>query len=548
MPRKLWLRAAFIAAFLAAVTYLFVESTALDPAQQVRTLQAINALNRADAELDRNLFLTRSGMRLHYDSLNRAVAELYRQLEALSFGSDTTARTFPDEMIRQFEVIRANVAHKEELVEQFKSSNALLRNSWAYFTVRSHEVSRRNATSPGSEEFTATIGQLPSVMLRVLRSPHGEAKDNANALLDHLEKMAVPKHLTLAVNSMLLHGRLILNLSPGLDSTLKNLLALPTTTLINLLRNSYIKHQHRIEERAKRHRVLLYVVSVLLLAYLIYLFYRLQASARDLFRVNEGLVEQIAERRRAEGEAHELQTELAHVHRLSTMGEMATGLAHELNQPLAAITSYAQGCVQRMRLRKTKPDEMIDIMNKISLEAKRAASIIHRLRSLARKRAPRQVRINVNAAIREIAGLLEAEAHRHHVRIALDLSNPLPKVMADTIEIQQIVLNLMRNGMEAMEEDVSAPRDLTIRTERKENNFIKVAVQDSGHGIPPEILERIFDPFYTTKLSGLGLGLSICRSIVEGHGGRLWATSDADTRTTFFFTLPIAEEDPHDNV
>ena len=450
MSRRAWLRAAVIAALLGAVTYLFVESTAPDSAQEVRTLQAMNALDRIDAELVRNLFLTRSGLRLHYDSLNRAVAGLYRQLETLPFGNDGAAQRFPDELIPRFEAVRANVAHKEDLVERFKSGNALLRNSWAYFTARGHEISRRNAILPVSDEFTAAISQLSPVMLRVLRSPHGEAKEIANAQLDRLEQMAVPKHLTLSLNSMVLHGRLILNLSPDLDSTLKALLATPTTTLIDSLRNSYLKHQNRIEERAKRHRTLLYLVSVLLLVYLIYLFYRLQAGARALSRVNEGLVEQIAERKRAEDEARELQTELAHVHRLSTMGEMATGLAHELNQPLAAITSYAQGCVQRLRLRKAKSDEMLDAMDQISLEAKRAASIIRRLRSFARKETPRRARIDVNAAIRETAGLLGAEAHRHGVTIALDLEKPLPKVMADTIQIQQIILNLIRNGMEAM--------------------------------------------------------------------------------------------------
>ncbi len=543
MLRGSWLRLTFITGLLATVTYLFVQSTALDPAQHLGTLQTMNALNRIDAELNRNVLLARNGLLLNYDPLNRAVADLYRQLERLPFGKDAaTAKGFPDEIGRQFEAVRAAVARKDELVERFKSGNALLRNSWAYFTDRSYALGRRDAARPGSDEIAAAIGALSSAMLRILEDPVGETRQAANVHLDRLAEVAAPADLTSSLESVMRHGRLILNLSPDLDRTLRELLTTPAGPLIDTLRNAYLEYHHRLERNAENHRILLYGLSVLLLIYLVYLFYRLQAGARALSGVNEGLIRQIAERKHAEREARVLHTELAHVHRLSTMGEMATGLAHELNQPLAAITSYAQGCVQRLRAKKAKPEEMLDTMDKIAAEAKRAGGIIRRVRSFARKDNPRLALIDANAAIRETADLLGAEAHRRGVAIKLNLANPLPMVMADTIQVQQTVLNLMRNGIEAMDETVPAPPQLTIRTSKNGSDAILVTVEDNGHGIPPETLEHIFDPFFTTKESGLGLGLPICRSIVEAHGGRLWATCDAGNGTVFKFTLPIDEE------
>lgn len=547
MSRGYWVRLIFVTGLLATVTYLFAQSTALDPAQHLRTLQTMNALNRIDAELNRNVLLARNGLLLHYDPVNRAVAGLYRHLELLPFGNEVAApKEYPDEIGRQFEAVRANVARKDELVERFKSSNALFRNSWAYFTDRSYALGRRNAARPGSDEVTATIGALSSAMLRVLKDPVGETRQTANAHLDRLGEMVVPADQTSSLDSVMRHGRLILDLSPDLDRTLRELLTTPTGMLIDNLRNAYLEYHHRLERNAKTHRVLLYGLSVLLLIYLVYLFYRLQAGARTLAKVNEGLVGQIAERKHAEHEARVLQTELAHVHRLSTMGEMATGLAHELNQPLAAITSYAQGCVQRLRSRKAKPEEMLDTMDKIAAEARRAGGIIRRVRGFVRKESPRWALVDANAAIRETADLLGAEAHRRGVTIKLDLADSLPMVMADTIQIQQTVLNLMRNGIEAMDENGSVPH-LTIRTSKNGSDAILVTVEDNGHGIPVETLEHIFDPFFTTKENGLGLGLPICSSIIEAHGGRLWATCDAENGTIFTFTLPIDNEGHDDN-
>ena len=270
----------------------------------------------------------------------------------------------------------------------------------------------------------------------------------------------------------------------------------------------------------------------------------LEEAKSDLERrVEERTAElknEITERKRTDEKTLHLQEELAHVDRLSVMGEMAAGLAHEINQPLAAVVNFAQGCVRRLRSGKTKPGELLDALEQISVQAGRAGEIIHRIRGFVGKEEPRMASVDVNAAIREATGLLEFEAREHAVTLNVDLANPLPKVRGNTIQIQQIILNLARNGMEAMSENGSTPRLLTIRSSATKSGTVEIAVHDNHYGVSTESLELLFESFLTTKTGGLGLVLSICRSIVESHGGRLWVTTDGVNDTAFRFTLPVA--------
>ena len=252
------------------------------------------------------------------------------------------------------------------------------------------------------------------------------------------------------------------------------------------------------------------------------------------------LKNEITEHKRTGEKTMQLQEELAHVDRLSVMGEMAAGLAHEISQPLAAVVNFAQGCVRRLRSGKTKPDELLDALKQISVQAERAGEIIHRIRGFVGKEEPKMTSVDVNAAIREATGLLEFEAREHAVTLNLDLANPLPKVRGNTIQIQQVILNLAHNGMEAMSENGSTPRLLTIRSSATKSGAVEIAVHDNQYGVSTESLELMFKSFLTTKTGGLGLGLSICRSIVESHGGRLWVTTDGVNDTAFRFTLPVA--------
>lgn len=253
-----------------------------------------------------------------------------------------------------------------------------------------------------------------------------------------------------------------------------------------------------------------------------------------------GISEDITERKRTEDDARRHHNELAHFGRVSIMGEMATSLAHELNQPLTVISGCAQLALDKLRLARDDPEELRDSLKQAAEQAERANEIIRRVRNFVQKADQEREAINVNETVRDVFNLLRSDAREHGVAIRLELPDNLPTVMADPIQIQQVVVNLAHNGIEAISESASTSRILTIRTSTPGNATVEVAVHNSGKAIPPEHLEHMFDPFFTTKVGGLGMGLSISRTIVEAHGGNLWATSAPKTGTVFHFTLPNA--------
>jgi C4-dicarboxylate-specific signal transduction histidine kinase len=251
---------------------------------------------------------------------------------------------------------------------------------------------------------------------------------------------------------------------------------------------------------------------------------------------------QFIERRRAEDALHHAQAELTHVTRVMTMGELASSIAHEINQPLAGVTTNANAAFRW--LARGPPDlaEARACLQRIIRDGQRAGEVIARMRAFVRKAAPQKVRLALHDVIAEVLALADAELRRHGVALHTDLTAGLPLVLGDRIQLQQVLLNLLLNGMDAIRGVTDCPRVLIVRSQKEEANAIRVAVEDAGVGIAPQDLERIFTPFYTTKPGGLGLGLVISRSIIEAHGGRLWATPNEPRGTVFQFTLPSGDE------
>jgi two-component system sensor kinase FixL len=246
----------------------------------------------------------------------------------------------------------------------------------------------------------------------------------------------------------------------------------------------------------------------------------------------------VTDRTRLKEEARQRESELAHALRVTTLGEMAAGLAHELNQPLSAIVSYARGCVRRLQSGKSQVADLLRAMEQIAAQGLRAGEILQRYRSLIRSGTPKREPSDVNALVREATRFVASEARRNHVKLQLNLATKLPRVDLDGVLIEQVILNLLRNGLDAMNGEGS--NELNIQTSATPAG-IEVRVRDTGVGIPAAIHERVFDAFFTTKQAGLGMGLSISRSIVEAHGGRLWLTANSDRGVTFHFSLPAAE-------
>jgi PAS domain S-box-containing protein len=250
----------------------------------------------------------------------------------------------------------------------------------------------------------------------------------------------------------------------------------------------------------------------------------------------------VTERRQAEAEAQQARQELAHLTRVSTMGELAGSLAHELNQPLTAILSNAQAAQRFLNATPPNVGEVKEILKDIADEDRRAAEVIVRLRAMLKKGDAQTQPQDVNEVIHEVLGIMRSDLVVRHVAAESCLRAGLPRVGADRIQLQQVLLNLIMNACDAMTDNSPGDRRLTISTEFVDAGLVQVAVADRGSGFAPEKLGRIFEPFRTTKPNGLGLGLPICRSIISAHGGRLWATNNTDRGATVRFTLNALEE------
>jgi len=253
----------------------------------------------------------------------------------------------------------------------------------------------------------------------------------------------------------------------------------------------------------------------------------------------------LTERKRAEAETREserryrqIEMELAHANRVATMGQLTASIAHEVKQPIAATVSNAQAGLRWLRRESPDLQEVREALACIVKDGKRAGDVVGRIRDLIQKAPPRKDRFDFNGAIRELIELTRSEVVKNGVSVQTELMDNLPLIDGDRVQLQQVVLNLIINAVEAMSGLIDGPRELLISTGRAETGGVRVAVRDSGPGLAPAALERLFEAFYTTKPNGLGLGLSICHSIIEGHGGRLWASANVPRGTTFQFTLP----------
>ena len=255
-----------------------------------------------------------------------------------------------------------------------------------------------------------------------------------------------------------------------------------------------------------------------------------------------GTVVDVTERKQAEDEherLRQLEADLAHMNRVSMMGELAASLAHEIKQPITAAVLDADTCMEWLARDQPNLDEARQAASRIILDVTRASEIIGRVRSLYTKSEPQRELIRVNEIIREMIGLLGGETRRHSISIQTDLADDLPPINADRVQLQQVLMNLMLNAIDAMKGRDDAG-ELTVKSQLDSNEQVLISVSDTGPGLPSGHAEKIFDAFFTTKSQGTGMGLSISRSIIESHGGRLWASAESEEGATFQFTLPSA--------
>jgi C4-dicarboxylate-specific signal transduction histidine kinase len=267
---------------------------------------------------------------------------------------------------------------------------------------------------------------------------------------------------------------------------------------------------------------------------------KVQERTAELAKANDELRGEINERQHAEEALQKSQAELAHVSRLMTLGELTASISHEVNQPLAAVVTNGQICLRLLALETPRPDEMRATVERIVRDANRASEVIQRIRALAKRSEPQMVSLDINEVIREAIPLVQREVFNHGVSLRTELASALPSVLGDRVQLQQVVINLLMNGVEAMAPITDRPREILIRSQQHEAGQVHVAVLDSGIGIDAETAEQLFSAFFTTKPSGMGMGLSISRSIIRAHGGRLWVSPNPDHGAAFQFTVPTS--------
>jgi PAS domain S-box-containing protein len=252
------------------------------------------------------------------------------------------------------------------------------------------------------------------------------------------------------------------------------------------------------------------------------------------------IIEDITERKRAEVAWHDARDALSRATRLTIMGELSASIAHEVNQPLAAIITNGQACERFLGFSPPDLDEVKDAVGEIVRDGRRASEVLKRIRAMSKNTAPERGQVDVNHAIAEVLALTRDELQRHRVAVQADLRSKLPTITADRVQLQQVVLNLVMNGIDAMRAVTDRPRILTVRSQLDDQGNIVVNVADSGVGLDPANRDRIFESFFTTKPEGMGMGLAISNTIIEAHHGRLWAESGSPFGAVFGFTLPLA--------
>src|ERR1700757_2568745 len=266
---------------------------------------------------------------------------------------------------------------------------------------------------------------------------------------------------------------------------------------------------------------------------------KVQERTAELKRANEQLQLEIAEREAAQEGLIRAQAEIARIARVTTMGELAASIAHELNQPLGGIVTSGDACLRWLAPKPPNLDEGRQAVEAIIRDGTRASSVLVRIRGLLRRGERLRERLEINDIIREVIALSDGELRRNGVSLRTEMPGNLPPVVVDRVLLQQVILNLMMNAVEAMRAVSDRVRVLRIRTEEQSSGNIVVLVQDSGVGLDPKHSSRMFEAFYTTKMEGIGMGLAISRSIIEAHGGRLWAVANDGPGSIFRFTLPI---------
>ncbi len=626
------------ALLLTLLTWLLLSGINTNASAYAETQRAFDDFALAEASIGRDVLQARAGLLGNYDVL--AEAEEAMESAASRIRLHVEAANLDPKPV---EALAAAVGQYEDLIERFKTGNSLLQNSLSYVG----QLSTDPAFGALGDQFAPSATALAAAVLRLAGDSSPESAKSLQQHINGFEAQAPTGGLEgEAAHALLAHARLLSDLLPEVDQTLRALVAAPSRQPFEETRELLARAQAAFEVTAQRFRVLLYAVSLGLLVIALRLGQRLwtrtlrirrlvdaniigifiweldgriieandaflrmvgydhadivsgrvrwteltppewldrdergwlpelkvtgslQPFEKEYFRKdgsrvpvligvatfeeggNQGVafVLDLTERKRAEEALRQLGSDLAHMNRLSVMGELTASLAHEVTQPIAAARNYALAALNFLDQQPPDLDEVKKALGSVLGAADRSDEIIERIRDHIKKAPPRKAHFDLNQAVDEVIVLARSAITRNGVSVQTLLAEGLTPVQGDRVQLQQVVLNLILNAVEAMGSVEAGTRELLISTEQNQAKEVLVAVRDSGPGIGPENLERVFEAFYTTKASGMGMGLSICRSIIDAHGGRLRAGRNEPRGVVFQFTLPSTESELKDSL
>lgn len=533
-------------AVVVLTTWLFVNAH-VDHVLTTRIENGLQTLLLLEAEYGRQLAQARLGLLPNYDSLSgleRQKAALLKRQRALML--DHAGRDAAP-MAAMLAAIEPRLAQQRRLRYRFQEANSVQKNSVAYLLAASTAdaaMATRGLPDLARRSLTEALEGLRDAALRFGLS--GDAADEGAvrawvARVRELSQLPVVRDRE-ALQLMARHALVLVEQQHRVEQLSHALLEHSLSPALAELLQIQRRHVAGLANRAYLFRTLLYAVTVVLLFYVAAVVLRLRTTAQALSDNNRALARAMAERRAAEARDREHLEQLAHIGRLNVVGEMTAQLAHELNQPLCAISTYCQGALRMLRTGEPDPDRLGHTLEQARDQAQRASEIIRRVRELVRREPSHRAHADINAVVRAAVSLVRPDLHTRGASLILRLAPQLPSVAADTIQIEQVILNLLRNALDAaLGSDGSGDGVIEVETDSPSSGAVRVCVRDRGRGLEPEALERVFEPFETSKADGLGLGLSISRTIVEHHGGRIWAEQPEGGGTRFCFTLPAGQ-------
>ena len=520
------------------LTFLFLKTRGANLERHHQIIDRLRALKQEEVALERNVLRLRFGMVQNYDAVTHNIQQMKIFFGELQEGSFQIYHRGPSRLDEDLESYQKLLKDEELLLEDFAAENGVLNNSLRYFPVLSARVLQALEKIPGSESFQSDLNSLlRNVLVYEINNDENRAQDS-QALIQSLKLFSGEPSIREDLVTASRHAEIILKNKKEVETIISNLNAMESVQSIQQIEQTYLSYFEDNMRESNIYRALLYLLCLILSGYALFIFLKLQRAAIDLKKSNETLEERVKQRTE---ELMKTNQALLQSEKMSAVGQLAAGVAHEINNPLGVILGFAQGLVRR--LAPNDPTELP--LKSIERESMRCKQLVQDLLTFSRASKTEKEEVDINQAVEGALSLITAQTKVKNIRLVKELKEGLPKLFSNSSQIQQVIINLSNNAIDAM--SAAGSGTLTVRTQQTKletKDMIQIQISDTGQGIPKEIQSKVFEPFFTTKEvgKGTGLGLSLVFEIVQKHEGRIVIDSQPGAGTTMNVFLPMRKQ------